>query len=79
MECPSCDSRGCESCGDTGEHVFTKEIFWSRDIVRAVDCFALMRKGVLPVGGGYLDQSATFLDAFSFFENEKQVMSSASE
>jgi hypothetical protein len=42
-------------------------------MIDAIDVIDLFEKGLPPVAGGVLDQSAAFINAAKFFHNEKQL------
>lgn len=65
MPCPNCNERGCKACGDTGYFKLTdcpnaKYIdHETKELVRFAEWF---KKGIPPVAGGSLDQSARFME-----------------
>ena len=71
IECPSCDAEGCEECT---EGVFDLDgcpnAFCSQ-VVTSIDMIDLFEKGLPPITGGVLDQSASFIAAASFFQSEE--------
>jgi hypothetical protein len=63
LACPHCDDRGCKHCDDRG----TFEIKecpnrYCGDIVEAIGLSEMFGKGLPPIAGGVLDQSAWFVD-----------------
>jgi hypothetical protein len=69
VDCPRCygSHAECELCGGSGS-VPVHRCPWAtrtRVIGRVLDYSSLLECGVLPVGGGWEDQSATFADALS--------------
>jgi hypothetical protein len=71
MECPACGGEGCEECDHTGS--------WSvkgcprefvQPIVMAANLSTHASKGMLPVQGGTLDQSAWFMDFWQRLESD---------
>jgi len=74
IACPACDGPGstCHRCNGTGELAFTT---CPRATIPAVAVAAVRyeefsRRGVLPVGGGLLDQTAAGVDALQHVADE---------
>jgi len=66
--CPECDERGCPECGVRGS--FTVDVcplaFAGREIFEVLFYADLFKRGLPPVAGGALDQSAWFTQAAHF-------------
>lgn len=64
-ECPICDGRGCDECGDTGQIELTicPLKFVPADVWELLGSAELYEKGLPPVAGGSLDQAAAFVAA----------------
>lgn len=69
IECPSCRGYGCSECKD-GRMELTgcpqDEVKGLRQFCQLSDLFA---KGVMPISGGALEQSAQFVEASQFLQN----------
>ena len=73
-DCPVCKGRGCDACGKTGRFEITQcpmllieRSFW--DLMDMVDFY---EKGIPPVVGGLLDQTAWFVAfARQVFDEER--------
>lgn len=68
IECPACDGKGCQACNQSGSfyldvcgHKYAAEM---GTLVHYAD---LYEKGLPPVAGGTLDQSAWFTDAAQLY------------
>ena len=65
LPCPTCSDRpGCELVHRCPRH------YYDASIDRALSALSWARKGVLPVAGGYVDQSSSFLEFCQVFEAE---------
>jgi hypothetical protein len=66
MPHPSCSGEGCDGCEGRGHTLITDcpQKRFDRSVFTAMRCTRLAKKGILPVGGGLLDQSSQFCDAF---------------
>ncbi|AMV34327.1 hypothetical protein VN12_19535 [Pirellula sp. SH-Sr6A] len=74
IECGSCDGQGCDSCQDGFVSIDGCPGEMCSDVAMAVRLAGLFEKGIPPVLGGSLDQSAWFLDAVSVFKNEEAAL-----
>jgi hypothetical protein len=72
IECPSCNGGGCEDCQDGVFAIEGCPNSYCRSIVTSIDLIDLFGKGMPPINGGVLDQSASFIDAVQFFESEER-------
>lgn len=63
LECPVCNGTGCDACRDGmfSMHTCPKK-FVGYEITEACNAAAIAEKGLWPVVGGSLDQSAWFVD-----------------
>lgn len=72
IDCPRCGGKGCPECDDAGQFALEQCPFTAvpRHVFRAIDLADLYAKGLPPVAGGSLDQSAWFVELanFSFAE-----------
>ncbi len=75
IECPCCDGEGCNECDDG---FFSVEIccrnYVDGYLVRAINMACHAEKGMLPVAGGILDQSAWFVAVWSALTNEQNAI-----
>ena len=75
IACWLCNQTGCDNCRDG--YVVLNECpkeFIGNDIMQAVNIAALCTNGVLPVSGALLDQSAWFVDLWSYLQSaENQI------
>lgn len=75
MACPKCEEAGCGDCGQAGFFSLTdcpkKLVDW--ELVQAIRYAELFGKGLPPVAGGSLDQSAWFVSLYSAFEYETNL------
>lgn len=55
----------CASCSGSGEFDVPEPPRWfaTADAHRAIDAAQLARNGILPAGGGWLDQTQNFIDS----------------
>ena len=75
IQCPACEGSGCEEC--QGGHfllqgcpqVFVRPLY---DAIQVVDWWR--KKNVLPVAGGTLDQSTSFLNFCDAVEREDALV-----
>lgn len=72
LGCPACNGDGCEVCGGIGwfkvescprHHV-------AADIAEGLRLLDFAKQGVLPVAGGYYDQTPAFLELMTLYERE---------
>ena len=74
IECPTCNGAGCKECSKGTIRIYgcpNKECSSMYQIVQLADLF---KKGVMPVAGGALDQSASFMEAVRFLESSEAQM-----
>lgn len=76
IECPECDGHadGCDHCREGFVQIQGCPQKFCSDVVEAVQLFDLYEKGLPPIAGGALDQSAWFIDAFSRFRYEEAAI-----
>ena len=71
IECPVCDGCGCEECKDGAFELDGCPNSFCSKIVQSIDLIDLFGKGLPPITGGVLDQSASFIEAARCFESEE--------
>lgn len=71
IECPVCDGHGCSECKDGAFELDGCPNQFCSSVVTSIDLFELFDKGLPPVAGGVLDQSASFIRAASIFRSEQ--------
>lgn len=71
IECPVCDGAGCDQCDNGVFAVDGCPNAFCSSMVTPIDLFELFGKGLPPISGGVLDQSASFVHASQFFESEE--------
>ena len=72
LDCEECGGKGCPACDNRGWYYSTgcpQKI--ARPMWRVVSLIDMAEKGHLPVSGGVLDQSAWFIEAYRFYEQQK--------
>ena len=74
IECPACNGQGCDDCNDGSVKIVGCPNTYCRPMIPAINLIDLFGKGVLPVAGGALDQSAWFLEAASVMGHEDAAM-----
>ena len=79
VQCSECGGNGCSQCNDRGEFELTScpNRYIGRDTADVLQYVGLCEKGLPPVAGGALDQSAWFIDAMSFVSNERAIWRAA--
>jgi hypothetical protein len=62
-ECPACGGTGCDGCGRTGRFDVTAcPLRWiGSEIWEMIEMTEFYDKGIAPVAGGLLDQTAYFV------------------
>lgn len=74
IACPTCAGKDpeCQDCGGTNrvEIPGCPRHRVKPEHEAAIHAALQMERGILPAGGGWLDQSATFVDAFAVLTNE---------
>ncbi len=73
IECPLCDGVGCGDCDRGIFQVNGCPNRFCSSVIPAIELFELFEKGLPPVSGGVLNQSAEFLNAVRFFTTQKQL------
>jgi hypothetical protein len=80
IDCPTCNRKGCDHCDDVGfisilgcPNVQCGDVSY---VARLADLF---EKGMPPIAGGALDQSAWFLDAVSFLRSDEAQLRAKSD
>lgn len=73
MECPSCDGEGCDECIDGEFGISGCPNSYCRSVISTIDLIELFEKGLPPVSGGVLNQSASFLNAAKYFAIQNQL------
>lgn len=73
-----CSGEGCQHCNDGDFAVDGCPNAYCREIAPAIRLIDLYNKGLPPVGGGTLDQSAWFIDAARTLEYEEQLIKAES-
>ncbi len=73
IRCPACDGAGCDRCdhGDVKINGCPQDECAS--VVSAIRMFDLFEKGLPPISGGVLDQSACFIEAAQLFRSEEEA------
>ena len=72
IECVSCDGEGCEKCENGFFHIDGCPNKFCSRVVRSLDYLDLWKKGMPPITGGVLDQSASFINLTQFFDTEER-------
>lgn len=75
IECPACSGHGCDECDDGHFELDGCPNRFCSPVVSAIDLIDLFGKGLPPITGGALDQSASFVEAARFFESEESKVS----
>jgi hypothetical protein len=70
MECPHCGGGGCGLCQDGVVWVNECPQPHIAPVIGALKMIAMAEKGHLPVGGGVLDQSQWFMEAYRCFTDD---------
>jgi hypothetical protein len=73
LQCPACDGEGCEECTDGWFKLDGCPNRYCRTVVPAIELIDLFEKGLPPVSGGVLNQSASFLNAAKYFDQQNQL------
>lgn len=72
IECPVCDGSGCDEC-EEGFFTLTQcPNTFCNSVVTTLDVIDMWNKGLPPVAGGVLDQSASFVKAVHWFDAEER-------
>jgi hypothetical protein len=71
IDCPSCDGKGCDECVMGFVRIVGCPNQYCREMVPLIELADLFAKGIPPVSGGALDQSAWFLSASKVLANEE--------
>ncbi len=78
IDCPECDGKGCEQCQERGQFLLTEcpyKTHLTPEVCELVYFANLYKKGVPPVAGGALDQSAWFMEACNAFWRDQEALS----
>ena len=70
LECVSCAGKGCDKCSDGHEVIEGCSQKQAAPMYEAVSMFELAEKGLMPIGGGLLDQAKWFVEAYRFYSHE---------
>jgi hypothetical protein len=73
LQCPACDGEGCEECNEGWFKLDGCPNRYCRTVVPAIELIDLFEKGLPPVSGGVLNQSASFLNAAKYFDQQNQL------
>lgn len=79
IECPSCHGDGCTRCEAGMIRITGCPNDHARCMSSTIHLIELFGKGVLPVSGGALDQSAWFLSAERCYRIEEALLRSESD
>ena len=71
IECPSCDGEGCDHCSDGSVDVVGCPNKFCGEVSQVVRLGDLFSKGLPPVSGGVLDQSAWFIQAVGILARDE--------
>ena len=74
FECPECNGSGCEQCKDGVVNLHGCPNKFCRSITSTIPLIDLFHKGMPPIAGGSLDQSASFVDACQFFSTQENII-----
>ena len=72
IECPGCSGEGCEHCDDGNVNVAGCPNRYCREVSQVVRLGYLFAKGLPPVAGGVLDQSAWFIQAVGILQRDEE-------
>ncbi|HUP80694.1 MAG TPA: hypothetical protein VM260_19245, partial [Pirellula sp.] len=70
MQCPNCEGFGCGYCVHGTIEIKGCPNEYCREVACVIPMIDLFEKGLPPVNGGVLDQSAWFVDAVRLLANE---------
>lgn len=76
IECPVCDGCGCSECTEGSFELDGCPNAFCSKIITSIDLIDLFEKGLPPVAGGVMDQSASFIQAARFFASEEDKVRS---
>jgi len=74
-QCTFCEGYGCDECEQRGSISLVgcpNEL--CRSLYSTVQLIDLFRKGVMPIAGGVLDQSAWFISAVQCYEQAENLI-----
>lgn len=74
IECPLCGGVGCTHCEDGSVAIDGCPNQYCREMVTPIRLIEHYRKGMPPVAGGVLDQSAWFLEAAETLEHDEALL-----
>ena len=73
LECPACDGSGCDECNEGRFTVIDCPNKYCRDVAQVANLSDLFSKGIPPIAGGALDQSAWFMEAIGILERDEHT------
>lgn len=73
IECPACHGDGCDKCNDGEFRLEQCPNKYCSDMYDPITLFELFAKGLPPITGGVLDQSAWFINAEQYFRQQEQL------
>jgi len=79
IECPTCIGNGCDQCNDGSIDLVGCPNVQCGDVAYVARLADLFEKGMPPIAGGALDQSAWFLDAVSFLRSDEANLRAKSD
>lgn len=71
IECPLCDGDGCDECEEGYLKIPDCPNRFCKELIPAVNMIELFEKGLPPIAGGVLDQSAWFIECVRTFQSEE--------
>lgn len=74
LDCPECAGKGCDRCQDGIFKIEGCPNAYCRDVSDTIDLIEEYQKGMQPVAGGVLDQSAYFIEAVKFLRREEALV-----
>lgn len=74
IECPSCNGGGCVDCKDGCIVVSGCPNKFCASISSTIPLIDLFNKGLPPISGGALDQSASFIAASQYFSAQENLV-----
>ena len=74
IECPACDGNGCDECNLGAIKIMGCPNTFCREVTQAVNLADLFEKGMPPISGGALDQSAWFIESVRVLSNEESAL-----
>jgi|694.fasta_scaffold19329_3 hypothetical protein len=71
MECPLCNGEGCTECEHGIVTITGCPQQYCRSVVKVAQLSTYSEKGLLPIAGGVLDQSAWVMEAISVLQHDE--------